>query len=280
MLMNPSETAPDPNEQILIYQSLLGAWPIELERMKQYMTKALREAKTHTSWTGINEEYEGRVFRYLESLYARKEFFADFAQLHKRVAYYGALSSLSQLVLKIASPGLPDFYQGTELWDLSLADPDNRRAVDFSSRTNLLQELQKSTDCNDLLKHWQDGRLKMYVTQKLLHFRRERADLFREGEYIPLHVSGARAEHVVAFARHLHDRWCIVAVPRLYASLTPAGSPPLGEEIWKDTQIEVPQGAPPSWTDVLGGSAPVSQTTASVLFRKLPLALLSATDYS
>lgn len=274
--MNPSHTAPDVNEQILIYQSLLGAWPIELERMKQYMTKALREAKTNTSWININEHYERRVFRFLKSLYADKDFLADFSRLHKKVAYYGALSSLSQLVLKITSPGVPDFYQGTELWDLSLADPDNRRAVDFSSRVDLLNDLQQSSNCNDLLKRWEDGRLKMYVTRKLLHFRRAHADLFRAGEYIPLHVAGARADHLIAFARRLHDRWCIVAVPRLYASLTRAGSPPLGEKIWKNTRVEIPQGAPKSWVDALTGSEIVSQMMASVFFRQLPIAVLGA----
>jgi (1->4)-alpha-D-glucan 1-alpha-D-glucosylmutase len=276
MRIRPSETAPDANEQILIYESMLGAWPIELDRLKQYMTKALREAKTHTSWIDSNEDYENRVMAFLESLYTSRKFREDFEHLQKKIAYFGALSSLSQLVLKATSPGLPDFYRGTELWDLSLADPDNRRDVDFARRLEMLEELRQVGGMGDLLKHWEDGRVKMYVTWKLLQFRRGHADLFSQGEYIPLRVTGTHANHVIAFARHLHGQWCVVAVPRLCASITRAGSPPLGKKIWKTTQIEPPRGAPKAWTNVLTGEEVSLPFFASNLFSRLPVVVIAA----
>jgi (1->4)-alpha-D-glucan 1-alpha-D-glucosylmutase len=276
MRINPSDTAPDANEQILIYQSMLGAWPIELDRLKRFMTKALREAKTHTSWIDIDEDYERRVMSFLETLYASWEFLSDFGQLQMKVAYYGALSSLSQLALKATSPGVPDFYRGGEIWDLSLADPDNRRAVDFPRRVEMLKELRENpSDPQDLITHWENGRIKMYVTWKLLQLRREYADVFCKGEYIPLQVTGTRANHVIAFARQLHGQWCIVAVPRLYASLTRAGTPPLGKKVWTDTQIELPAGAPRSWKNVLTGDEVSSPLFASDLLAKLPIGVCS-----
>jgi (1->4)-alpha-D-glucan 1-alpha-D-glucosylmutase len=265
MRMNPSETAPDANEQVLIYQTMLGACPIEVDRLKQYVMKALREAKTNTSWINIDEDYERSVFSFVARLYGNNQFIEDFSQFQKKVAYFGALSSLSQAVLKITSPGVPDIYRGTEVWDLSVADPDNRRPVDFASRKEMLEKLQRGVQLNDLVENWSDGRLKMYVTWKLLNFRRDHSDLFQQGEYIPLHVSGTRADHVVAFARRLHDKWCIVAVLRLYASLGEAG--------WGDTQIETPQGGPARWHHVLTGDAVGSPLLAAEIFRHLPLAI-------
>src|SRR5262249_19116035 len=202
---------PSPNEQVLIFQSMLGAWPIERDRLKQYVTKALREGKTHSSWINIHEDYERRVLSFVDSLYTNERFLKDFKKFHKKLAYFGAVSSLSQVVLKITSPGVPDFYRGTDLWDLSLADPDNRRPVDFSLRMEMLRELKSETSPANLLTSWADGRLKLFVTWKLLNFRREHPNLFLEGEYIPLSVTGPSADHVIAFARRLHEDWCVVA---------------------------------------------------------------------
>ena len=273
--MNPSEIAPDCNEQVLVYQSMLGAWPIEVDRLKQYVTKALREGKKHTSWININEEYEERVLSFVESLYSNESFLKGFGRLQKKVAYFGALSALGQVILKMTSPGIPDFYRGTEIWDLSLADPDNRRPVDFSSRLTMLDDLKKHANIRQLLKHWSDGRLKMFATWKLLRFRREHASLFEQGEYIPLRVTGTRSNHVIAFARHLHNEWCIVTVPRLCASLTRAGSPPIGEKVWGDTQIELPQGVPSSGTDIFTNKR-VLMSAASELFGILPFGVVAS----
>jgi (1->4)-alpha-D-glucan 1-alpha-D-glucosylmutase len=271
--MNPSEAAPDRNEQILIYQSMLGAWPIEPNRLKQYVTKALREAKTHTSWIDINEEYEEQVLSFVDSLYSNETFLEDFGRLQKKIAYFGAFSSLSQLILKITSPGVPDLYRGAELWDLSLADPDNRRPVDFATRQKIFDEVKNETKLPNLLKRYSDGRLKMFVTWKALQFRRTQSDLFTEGEYIPLRVTGAQSNHVIAFARYLHKRWLIVAVPRLFASLTRAGSAPIGEKIWRDTQIGLPSGIPARGTNVFTNEE-VSTGMASDLFTTLPFAVV------
>src|SRR5205823_5608700 len=147
-----------------------------------------------------DDDYEGRVLQFIDGLYANERFLASFEGFQKKVAYFGALSGLSQLVLKMTSPGVPDFYRGTDMWDFSLVDPDNRRPVDFSSRIAMLNDLKRRASLPHLLKHWMDGRLKMYVTWKLLNFRRSHADLFLHGEYIPLRVSGTRANHVIAFA--------------------------------------------------------------------------------
>jgi (1->4)-alpha-D-glucan 1-alpha-D-glucosylmutase len=268
--INPCENAPDRNEQILIYQSMLGAWPIESDRFKQYVTKALREGKRHTSWIEVNEDYESRVLSFIDCLYSNEAFLKDFSRLQKKVAYFGSLSSLSQLILKFTSPGVPDLYRGTEVWDLSLADPDNRRPVDFSSLAALLKNLSGRTNGRGLLKSWSDGGLKMFVTSRMLQFRREHRDLFLEGEYSPLRVTGSRSDHVIAFARHLHDEWCIVAVPRLCASLTRAGTPPLGEKVWQDTHIELPPECPTRGRDVFT-KKDVSMKLASDLFNSLPV---------
>ncbi len=273
--MNARTDGPDANEQVLIYQAMLGAWPIEPDRLKQYVTKAMREGKTHTSWTDIDEAYETRALSFVDDLYTNEQFLKDFGRLQKKLAYFGALSSLSQLVLKITSPGIPDFYRGTDLWDLSLADPDNRRPVNFTERIDALDALKSTARPKELLKNWRDGRIKMFITWKTLAFRRERPDLFRDGEYISLRVSGTHHKHIIAFALHLHDKWLVVAVPRLIAGLTRAGSPPLGEKIWADTAIELPENAPSAWTNVFTGEGLSSPLRASNLFSVLPVALMA-----
>jgi (1->4)-alpha-D-glucan 1-alpha-D-glucosylmutase len=271
--LHPTHTAPGPNEQVLIYQTMLGAWPIEPERLKQYVTKALREGKAHTSWLDINEDYERRVLSFVDSLYSDETFLKTFHRLEKKLAYFGALNSLSQLVLKATSPGIPDFYRGVEIWDFSVADPDNRRPVDFASRISMLQSLKTDGGVRDLLKHWPDGRLKMFATWKLLTFRREHPQLFKKGEYIPLRVEGSRAYHVIAFARRLQEEWCIVAVPRLCGSLTRAGSPPIGESVWDDTTLAVPAEVAGHGRNIFTGET-VETKAVSSLFAVLPFAVV------
>ena len=261
--------APTPNEQVLIFQSMLGAWPIEPDRFKQYIVKALREGKTHTSWIDINEDYELRVLSFIDSLYSNEEFLAGFVRFYKKISYFGAVSSLSQVVLKVTSPGIPDFYRGTEVWDLSLADPDNRRPVDFASRIQMLEQLKTRANLRKLLKDWTDGRLKLYVTCKLLNFRREYSDLFLRGEYIPLRVKGSRADHIIAFARKLHDDWCVVAVPRLLAKLRRI------KNAWSGASLELPPQAPTHWMNILTNEEICGDLFASELFSQLPLTVLT-----
>jgi (1->4)-alpha-D-glucan 1-alpha-D-glucosylmutase len=268
---NPGDSVPAPNEQVLIFQSMMGAWPIEPDRLKPYITKALREGKTHTSWVNTDKDYERGVLQFVDSLYANKVFLKDFGRFQTKIAYYGALSSIAQLVIKITAPGIPDFYRGTDVWDLSLVDPDNRRPVAFSSRIEMLEELKKRSNPRELLKRWTDGRLKLYVTWKLLNFRREHSNLFLRGEYIPVGVAGSRANHVIAFARRLYNDWCLIAVPRLLAKLG------RGKRLWQDTSIEMPLEAPSQWVNVLTREEVSKRSSVSELFATLPFAVLVPT---
>jgi len=272
---NPSDSAPDANEQVLIYQTLLGAWPISRERLQGYLIKALREAKAHTSWMQNDGVYEQEVLSFVDRLMdpdQSRSFLKNFFRFHKKISFFGAMNSLSRLLLKLTSPGVPDIYQGTELWDFSLTDPDNRRPVDYENRVHALEWIEKHGRPKELLRWWQDGRIKMFVLWKSLTFRREHAEVFMEGEYLPIEVSGRRAENVIAFARHLGDKWILVVVPRLMSQLTKAGTPALGR-VWADTVLQLPPQAPHQWRNVFTGKA-VSTSKLAHIFSELPFALL------
>jgi (1->4)-alpha-D-glucan 1-alpha-D-glucosylmutase len=240
--------------------------------LKDYVRKALREGKTHSSWIDVNGDYERDVLAFVDRLYSNEKFLKSFGKLHQEVARYGALSSLSQVVLKMTSPGVPDFYRGEEIWNYSLADPDNRRPVDYAARLAFFEEVKRAADPADLLRNWADGRIKLYMTWKGLNFRRSKSALFSNGEYIPLRVTGLCRRHVIAFARRLSNEWCVVAVPRLFAKL---GSNPA----WKDTAIELPEGAPTSWENVFTNEPICSPLLAENLFATLPFALLSVSQH-
>jgi (1->4)-alpha-D-glucan 1-alpha-D-glucosylmutase len=287
---------PDPNEEIFLYQTLIGAWPLLSEevpafrlRLKDYMVKAAREAMVHTRWITPDNGYENALLTFTEAILdeaGENEFLEYFLRTQSRLAYFGALNSLSQLLLKIASPGVPDFYQGTELWDFSLVDPDNRRPVDFTKRVQLLKDLKKreskslNTLIPELLIHWEDGRIKLYVSYKALNFRRDHCGLFLEGDYIPLFSSGARKNNVVAFSRSKGDQWVLVAVPRLTARMAAPG--PLGKRAWGESFLDIPQQAPRSWTNIFTGETLEVLCTSEQkrlplhrIFSRFPVALLS-----
>lgn len=290
---------PDPGEEILLYQTLLGAWPLEPgemdsfpERVRDYMVKAVREAKVHTRWIRPNPEYERAVRDFVTALLVDGEgapFREDFLPFQAKVAHYGAQNGLAQLTLKIASPGVPDFYQGAELWDLRLVDPDNRGPVDFPLRIRLLAELKERERrgliplVGELLPAWQDGRIKLFVTYRALNFRRERRDLFLSGAYLPLSASGGNKEHVLAFARRYKAHWAVAAVPRLVTRLSPPGAFPLGQEAWGSRSgLLLPEGAPDRWRNAITGeeirvSPGRGKKTLPLhaVFRHLPVALLS-----
>ncbi len=297
--------APDRNDEYLLYQTLIGAWPFGsmddpqyerfCTRIKTYMAKAIKEAKVNTSWVNPVQAYDEAVLRFVTQILDRSgpnPFLTEFLPFMSMVAQYGISNSLSQVVCKILAPGVPDFYQGTELWDFSLVDPDNRRPVDFSLRTALLTDLQKALAlppedrvkfaCG-LLDSREDGRIKLYVTMVALNYRREHASVFQLGEYIPLQSHGAKHEHVCAFARMHGDRSVVAVVPRLGAGLcsgTP--NPPLGHEVWEDTEVTVPSWRPGSpYRNLLTGETLVSsaseeqQTLAlSEVCRHFPVAIL------
>jgi (1->4)-alpha-D-glucan 1-alpha-D-glucosylmutase len=224
--------APSPVLEYMLYQTLIGAWPLAgpdasfADRMETYAIKAAREGKVETSWINPDEAYEAGVKRFVHRILDpadSAEFIASFERLARRTALLGALNSLSQLTLKATMPGVPDFYQGTEFWDLSLVDPDNRRPVDFSARATALEELGIEPDWAALAATWPDGRIKLALTRHLLALRNEHALLFAHGTYRPLAVSGPHREHVVAFARTTGRDAIVIAVGRLFCHLTGGG---------------------------------------------------------
>jgi (1->4)-alpha-D-glucan 1-alpha-D-glucosylmutase len=250
--------APSRNEEYLLYQTLVGTWPFckpdETEftefrsRIKEYMLKAMREAKVHTSWISPNTLREDAVLYFIDLILkdsGGNDFLHDFALFQKLTAACGIFNSLSQTLLKITSPGIPDFYQGNELWDFSLVDPDNRRPVDYFMRKKMLDELLQKEAAEGLLETARetvatrnDGRIKLHLTCKALGFRRDNRELFEKGRYLPLTVEGAFQDHVCAFERSVNDSSVLVVVPRFCSSLMAgSGALPLGEEVWKDTRI-------------------------------------------
>lgn len=299
--------APNRNDEYLFYQTLLGAWPLQAaddgtltsmrERIKVYMLKAIREAKTNTSWTNPNAAYEDAVAQFVDAVLSgdpRNKFLDEFLPFQKRVAFWGLYNSLSATLLKLAAPGVPDIYQGDEIWDFTLVDPDNRRAVDFDHRRALLDNLQ--SDFGDaaspetaqrataLLDNLEDGRAKLYVIWRTLALRRERPQLFQSGEYLALETSGQKADHLCAFARRSPEGEVLVAIaPRLYASLTDGNRiPPLGRAIWNDTYIELPtETGRHSYVNLFTGTrlrpaAPGAPLAVAEALRDFPLGLLLA----
>ncbi len=288
---------PTPNEEFLIYQSLLGAWPYEetgpefLDRMKGFLVKATREAKTHSSWITPNEAHEKALLEFLEAILSGPgPFLRDFQTFHRKIAFHGALNSLSQLLIKATAPGVPDFYQGTGLWSLSLVDPDNRRPVDYRSRVFIVEEIKRKGAedpqrlLKELLTNWQDGRVKLFLMHKALELRKTLGELFLDGSYIPIAARGAKREHVCAFVRNYRGAWVLTAAPRLTVSLVKAGSMPLGARTWAETELVLPGNSPKSWRNVLtgeelavsaSGSAEPVLPLAAVL-RRFPVALLYA----
>jgi (1->4)-alpha-D-glucan 1-alpha-D-glucosylmutase len=253
--------APSANDEYLLYQTLLGAWPVEplrgdeawqtfSGRIEAYMLKAIREAKENTSWINRNTEYEAAVSSFVKALLApglKNRFLPDFVPFQRHVARIGIWNSLAQTLLKLTCPGVPDIYQGNDLWDFSLVDPDNRRPVDFTRRVEMLQSLRgrgdafSVEDLRDLLRTPEDGRPKLYLIWKALGLRQQHAELFRQGEYIPLSAEGAKADHVVAFVRKSGTAMALVVVPRQMGGLLDDSDlPPLGSEFWGDTNVLLP----------------------------------------
>ncbi len=284
--------APDPQEEVLLYQTLLGAWPLAPQahaefprRIAAYLIKAAREAKRNTSWLRPDEEYERALVGFVEDVLDPRRgraFRSELERMHARLAPLGAWYSLALLALKLASPGVPDFYRGCELWQFRLVDPDNREPVDFDLRRRLLASLRtRAADAElaqELVRNWPDGRIKLWVMLRGLRLRRQRAELFASGEYLPLAVQGARRAQVCAFARRHGRAWMLCAVPARIASFV-RHRPPLGQAVWRDTAVRLPRGAPAVWHDALTDRAVRAvrgQLPLAELLRHLPVALLAA----
>jgi (1->4)-alpha-D-glucan 1-alpha-D-glucosylmutase len=211
----------------------------------------MREAKTHTDWLDPNEEHERAVEVFVRTeLRPGTPSWRVLEDLLPDLAWHGALASLAQVVLKVASPGVPDVYRGTELWDLTLVDPDNRRPYDRDLRAQLLGELRTLDDPAPLFATWPDGRVKFLVLLRTLAARTERPDVFVGGDYFGFDVAGARAAHLVAFARRSGDDLAVAIAPRRTAAFSGRGSPPVSE-IWADTRIALPDGG--DLTDAITG---------------------------
>ncbi|MEO8893015.1 MAG: malto-oligosyltrehalose synthase [Coleofasciculaceae cyanobacterium] len=285
---------PSANDEYFFYQSLIGTYPFDqsdktnfVERLKDYMLKSVREAKVQTAWLRPDTAYEEGFLGFVEKVLApskSNQFLKEFLLFQKRIASYGIFNSLSQTLLKYTEPGVPDTYQGTELWDLSMVDPDNRRPVDYDQRIKLLKHLKKqiNTDnlklINELLSTKEDGRIKFFVTYKLLQARQENIELFKEGNYLPLEVIGQFKDHIVAFARSFNNQIAIIVAPRLLTNLIESESYPCGEQVWGDTYLQLPQQLQSTWQNIFSKqkiSSSKSGTIAiSQILQNFPIALL------
>jgi (1->4)-alpha-D-glucan 1-alpha-D-glucosylmutase len=295
-------TAPDSNEEYLLYQTLLGSWPLlpmnaqqhaaYVQRIQAYMEKAVHEAKLHSSWVSPNAEYEQAVRHFIAQLLELSpdtSFLEDFRQFQAPLAQAGMWNSLSQLVLKIASPGVPDFYQGNELWSLHLVDPDNRQPVDFDRRRKMLAKLREKehTDpaalMDRLMSNPCDGAIKLFITQRALRFRKDHRELFAAGSYIPLVADGSRSNHVVAFARRWNGQTVIALVGRLFLRIRNSHPAPIGD-VWGNTAMLLPKRIKSgSFQDVFTGqtfTAEEHESEAALplakVFAHCPVALLFA----
>jgi (1->4)-alpha-D-glucan 1-alpha-D-glucosylmutase len=293
--------APTANDEYLLYQTLIGAWPFGLDnqgpgenlvqRICDFMRKAIREAKENTNWANPNQDYESAVSQFVKAVLESQEFRNSFLPFQRKTAYFGMLNSLSQTLIKLTAPGVPDIYQGNELWDFSLVDPDNRRPVDYKARHRTLQLLKTTFESShqptvgkarELAQNMEDGQIKLYTLWKMLGLRNHRPELFREAEYIPLRVTGEKAKHVLAFARKAADRVLITAVPRLCAELLGGKLNPLGNsEIWGNTRIKLLPTIEGRFENVFTGELVESErhsNTESVpltrLFANFPVAVL------
>lgn len=320
--LSDGRTVPDANEEYLLYQTLVGTWPLPaaeepieetdagrgnvnprwaldqqqsedfLARIQAYMTKAVNEAKINMSWVNPHQEYTEALHHFIARILMPgsdnrpNSFLRQIEEFVPRIALFGVINSISQTLIKLTSPGVPDIYQGQELFDFSLVDPDNRRPVDFELRRRRLRELLEASReeqaisrlCGEMLKTWSDGRLKLWVTRCALQARREYRELFELGDYVPLPVEGAGERHVVAYARTIGQQMAVVATPRFaYSMLGGEERMPVGEA-WGTTEIVLPPAPPgPPLKNLLTGEIlPAGQPTLLCrdVFASFPLGLL------
>jgi len=293
--------APTPNDEYLLYQTLVGAWPSSPldntdswrmfgERMENYMLKAIREAKQNTSWINRNAEYENAVLSFVRALLAQgaqNRFLNDFLPFQRRVARIGLWNGLAQTLLKLTCPGVPDIYQGNEMWDFSLVDPDNRRPVDYLRHSQMFESIRElgrepgELSVGKLLENPADGQIKLYLIWRTLCLRQQQADLFQKGEYLPLAVEGEKADHVVAFVRKSGSASVLVVVPRLVAGLLQdMDVVPIGPRIWGDTHVLLPSSPEKYWNAFTGESTSLksnddARLSVSRVLKDFPVAVCS-----
>lgn len=298
------QVAPHPNDEYLLYQTLVGAWPIRLdspgeartwlERVQAYMQKAMREAKLRTSWTRVNEAYESAVAAFVKHILSPAHdngFMASFRPFQERISQLGMVKSLAQTAVRLTAPGVPDTYQGTELWDFSLVDPDNRRPVDYAVRKEALHQLVAEWDAPEadhraisqrLADEPEDGVIKLLINRVILQFRQTEPQLFSAGDYLPAALSGDFADRAFAFFRRADERWLLVCVPTLVNEVVPPGRSVMTDpDAWANTYLGVPKdlagrhlrnlftGA----TIEYGGSSPRSSLPVAQLLAGFPVGI-------
>ena len=285
------QVVPDANDEYFLYQTLVGATPFNMdnleeftERVTQYVVKAVREAKVHTAWLRPDTDYEDGFVEFTRALLATPEaskaaFLEDLTVFQQKIADYGIYNSLSQILLKIMAPGVPDIYQGNEMWDFSLVDPDNRRPVDYGYRRHMLGEIKRDWQkapaelLPNLLNYRQDGRIKLFVIHRSLGLRYRYADVFNQGSYIPLNARGTFEDSIIAFARQWQDKTVIAIAPRFLTQIIDPGDYPIGS-VWQDTTLNLPEAG--TWYDWLSDRTLELSTEANIseILSQFPLALL------
>lgn len=285
--------APDPNEEYLLYQTLVGVWPMVppppehhtllTRRIQAYMNKAIHEAKIHTSWINPDLEYDAAVDRFVEAILADAEFLGELTEFVRFIGHWGAINSLAQTLIRCTAPGIPDTYQGTEIFELSLVDPDNRRPVDFDRRMQRLAQVQAGVTQDRSSWAGRAGQelpeeVKLYVLSETLRQRQAWSALFLEGAYEPIDTVGPLASHLFAFLRHDGTRATLTVVPRLVAAMaraSPQLASPVGADLWRDTQLTLPEAFRcRRWVNVFTGKVVEDAQTAAEVLADFPVALL------
>ncbi len=287
------QLAPAPEEEYFLYQTLIGILPFDgttdkhfLQRVSDYMQKTLREAKIHSAWNAPNEEWENAVRDFIHNIFSPvHDFSQSLLAFHKKISHYGSFNSLSQLTLKCTCPGIPDVYRGTEMWDLTLVDPDNRRPVDFGEMHRTLKNLKEQYSLSpsklfpSLTNNRENGHIKLWITHRLLRHRKENQSLYSSGEYIPLKVKGIHKKKILAFARHHKDKWHLTIIPLHISSFCESNkliNP--GDIDWKNTRVSLPPEAPEDWINIYTGR-PYStdkEIFISEIFEMAPVGILHA----
>jgi (1->4)-alpha-D-glucan 1-alpha-D-glucosylmutase len=294
---------PDSATEYMFYQTVVGVWPLDPagpdadglhalgERIVLYMEKATREAKLRTSWTNPDSQYEAAIAHFVEVLLSGESadsiaWRREVTGLVQRIARPGLWNALSRILIHLTSPGTPDLYQGDELWNFALVDPDNRRPVDHELRVRMLDEIEREQLQNgalpeallrEMIAAPEDGRIKLYLTARLMRARRAHADLFSGTGYEPIETLGSHAPHVFAFVRTGPGGPAIAIAPRLPLTLTGGTVPPSGRSVWGDTALTIPESWPQRWTCTVAGHTVVVANGALALAEALdraPVALL------
>ena len=279
------EGMPDANDEYLLYQTLLGTYPFEEkeladfpDRIKDYILKAVREAKVYTAWLRPDEEYEQAFLSFIDRILEDKsDFLQQFRPWQEKIAEYGIYNSLSQVLIKNTAPGVPDLYQGAELWELSLVDPDNRRPVDYQKRREFLQDIKTKSSQNilqlikELIATKENGKIKLFLTHQLLTARKKYSELFLNGDYQAIEVTGEHKDSIVAFSRSYQNKTIIAIAPRFLTGTIDPGQLPLGIEVWSDTSLKV---AEREWHNLIDGRTIAGEMSVGKILQNFPVALL------